>query len=192
MSSKIDIISGALLLLGHDSINALSDPGYPNRVAQNTYDNMVQTELTKSNWTFARVKVQLAQLTTDPVDEFDNAYQLPSDRLKVLFIRPRTRYKIYRDQIFTNVSGPLFLDYIANVGEAEWPPSFTQLCIYALAANWALPIRDGITTREILRSEYTDLARIARADDSTQNPQDPIRSNPFVAARLGNDHPAGF
>ncbi len=131
MSSKIDIISSALLLLGHDTINALTDPGYPNRVAQNTYDNMVQFELTKSNWTFARTKVQLAQLTTDPPDEFDNAYQLPSDKLKVLFIRPRTRYKIYGDQVWTNASGELFLDYIANVSEALWPPSFTA------AAAWS-------------------------------------------------------
>lgn len=192
MSSKIDIISSALLLLGHDSINSLTDPGYPNRVAQNTYDNMVQFELTKSNWTFARVKVQLAQLVTDPVDEFDNAFQLPADRLKVLFIRPRVRYKIYRDQIFTNASGPMFLDYIANVGEDEWPPSFTHMTILALAANWGLPIREGVITAKLLEARYNEASRTARTVDSTQNPQDPIRSNPFVAARLGNDHPAGF
>jgi len=190
--SKIDNISSALLLIGHDTLNSLDDPGYPNRVALNTYDNIVQTEISKSNWTFARIKVQLAQITTDPVDEFSNAFQLPSDRLRVLFIRPMSRYKIYRDQLFTNSSGPLFLDYIANVGEDEWPPPFTQMIVYALAANWGIPIRDGVTTREILRAEYTDLARAARADDSSQNPQDRIRSNPFVAARLGNDHPAGF
>ena len=192
MSSKIDIISSAFLLLGHDTINSLNDPGYTNRVAQNTYDNMVQFELTKSNWTFARVKAQLAQLTTDPIDEFANAFQIPSDRLKILFIRPSSRYKIYRDQIFTNAGGPLFLDYIANVGEDEWPPSFTQVAIFALAANWGIPIREGFTTRAALKEDYAEASRIARADDSTQNPQDPIRSNPFVAARLGNDHPAGF
>lgn len=184
--SKLDNISSALLLIGHDTLNSLNDPGYPNRVAVNTYDNIVQTEISKSNWTFARVKVQLAQLVTDPVDEFSNAYQLPSDRLRVLFIRPMSRYKIYRDKLFTNVGGTLFLDYIANVGEDEWPPSFTQMIIYALAANWAIPIRDGVTTKKELRAEYTDLARSARADDSSQNPQDRIRSNPFVAARLGH------
>ena len=192
MSSKVDIISSALLLLGHDSINSLTDPGYPNRVAQNTYDNMVQFELTKSNWTFARVKVQLGKLVTGPVDEFDNAFQLPADRLKVLFIRPRVRYKIYRDQIFTNASGPMFLDYIANVGEDEWPPSFTHMTILALASNWGLPIREGVITAKVLKENYIEASRTARTVDSTQNPQDPIRSNPFVAARLGNDHPAGL
>lgn len=192
MSSRIDIISSSLLVLGHDTINSLNDPGYPNRVAQNLYDNMVQFELTKSNWTFARTKVQLAQLTEGPVDEFDNAYQLPADKLKVLFIRPRTRYKIYGDQLWTNASGELFLDYIANVGEDRWPPSFTQMCIFALAANWGIPIREGFTTRAALKDDYTDASRTARTVDSTQAPQDPIRSNPFVAARLGNDHPAGF
>ena len=31
MTSKIDIISNALLLVGHDTINSLTDPGYPAR-----------------------------------------------------------------------------------------------------------------------------------------------------------------
>lgn len=190
--SKIDNISNALLLIGHDTINSLDDPGYPNRVAVNTYDIIVQTELTKSNWTFAHRKVQLAQLAEDPVDEFDNSFQLPTDMLKVWFIRPRSRYKIYGDKLYTNASGPLFLDYFANVGEDEWTPAFTMTVVYALAMNWGIPIRDGVITKTEMKREYIDLSRIARAADSMQEPQDPIRSNPFVAARLGNDHPAGF
>ena len=66
MSSKIDIISQALLLLGHDTINSLSDPGRVVRVAVSLYDDVKQDELTSSNWSFARFKVQLAQLTTAP------------------------------------------------------------------------------------------------------------------------------
>lgn len=190
--SKIDNISGALLLIGHDTINSLNDPGYPVRVAVNLYDDIVQSELTDSNWTFARKKVLLAQLTTDPLDEFDNAFQLPTDMLKVLFIRPRTRYKIYGDELFTNVGGSVFLDYISNVGEAEWTPTFVQMVKYALALNWGIPIKGGFTTTESLQKRYDIRAARARAADSSQNPQDPIRSNPFVAARLGNDHPAGL
>lgn len=184
--SKIDNISSALLLIGHDTINSLNDPGYPSRVAVNTYDAIVQAEITKSNWTFARRKVQLAQLTTDPVDEFDNAFQVPSDSLKILFIKPRSRYKIYGNQLYTNISGAVFLDYIANVGEDEWPPSFTLLIQYALATNWAIPIKEGLNTMDALRTKYVELARVARADDSSQNPQDRIASSPFVQARLGN------
>ena len=190
--SKIDNISSALLLIGHDTINSLNDPGYPSRVAVNTYDAIVQTELTKSNWTFARRKVQLAQLTTDPVDEFDNAFQIPADLLKVLFIKPRSRYKIYGKQLYTNSSGEIFLDYIANVGEDEWPPSFNLLIQYALATNWAIPIKEGLNTMDALRTKYIELARIARADDSSQNPQDRIASSPFVTARAGNGHAWGI
>lgn len=185
MSSKIDIISQALLLLGHDTINSLSDPGRVVRVAVSLYDDVKQDELTSSNWSFARFKVQLAQLTTAPPDEFTYAYQLPSDCLKVLFIKPRSRYKVYQDQIYTNSNGPLYIDYIANVGEDRFTASFTRMLALSLAANYAIPIRDGFTTSQLLEQRYSAARARATQADSSQQTQDIIVSNPFIAARNG-------
>ena len=185
MANKIDIISNALVLLGHDTINSLSDPGRVVRVAVSLYDDIKEDELTSSNWTFAKVQAQLAKLTVGPIDEFENAYQLPSDLLKVLYIRPRVRYKIYGDKLFTNESGSVFINYIANVGEAMFPPSFARMLTFALAIDESIPIREGFTVSEVLDKRYLKHRGRATQADSSQTPQDRLASNPLLAARLG-------
>jgi len=185
MASKIDIISQALILLGHDAINSLTDPGRVVRVAASLYDQVKEEELTSSNWSFARFKVQLAQLTTAPIDEFTYAYQLPPDHLKTLFIKPRVRFKKYQDKIYTNANGPIYLDYIANVSESRFDPSFTRMLSLSLAANYAIPIREGFTTSQLLEQRYMKARNRATQADSSQQTQDRIVSNPFIAARYG-------
>lgn len=191
IASKIDIISRALLLTGHDTINSLTDPGRVVRVAVNLYDDAKETELKSSNWTFATFKAQLAKLTTDPLDEFQSAYQLPSDLLKVIKISPRARYKIYQDQLYTNQSGEIIIDYIANVGEARFTPDFSKMLQYALAYDYGIPIREEFTTVQLLEQRYLRARNRAVQNDSSQAPQDRIVSNPFIAARLGGNHGFG-
>lgn len=184
MASKIDIISNALLLLGHDTLQSLSEPGRVARVAINLYDDIKQTELTSSNWTFAKFKVQLSKLTTDPIDEFSSAYQLPADLLKVLWINPRVRYKVYQDQIYTNETGTIFMDYIANVSEARFSSTFSRMLSLSLAVNYGIPIREGITTSQLLETRYIRARHMATQADSSQNPQDRIAQAPFITVRF--------
>ena len=185
MASKINIISNALLLLGHDTINSLSDPGRVVRIAISLYDDIKQDELASSNWNFAKRKAQLAKLTTAPIDEFSNAYQLPSDLLKVLKIKPMVNYRLYGNQLYTNESGAIYIDYIANVGESEFTPSFSRMLSMALAVDESIPVREGFTTSQILAQRYQQRRNRATFMDSTQSPQDKIASSPFIHARFG-------
>ncbi len=185
MASKIDIISNALLILGHDTINSLSDPGRVVRIAVSLYDDIKEDELTSSNWTFAKQQAQLAKLSVGPIDQFESAYQLPSDLLKVLYITPRVRYKIYGDKLYTNESGAVFINYIANVSETMFTPTFSRMLSMALAVDESIPIREGFTTSQLLEQRYLKRRARATQTDSSQNPQDRIASNPLLAARLG-------
>lgn len=155
------------------------------RVAVALYDDAKQSELASSNWTFAKKKAQLAKLTVGPIDEFSSAYQLPADYLRALYIKPRVRYKIYGDQIYTNATGTLFLDYVANVSEDNFSPAFTKMFQYALAFDYGIPIREGFSVSEIEERRYQVARFRATQQDSSGNPQDKIASNPFVAARFG-------
>jgi hypothetical protein len=186
MATKLSIISNSLLILGHDVLTSLSDSGRVARIAINLYDDIKQDELTSSNWNFAKQKVQLAKLTTDPVDEFSSAYQLPSDLLKLLKITPRTNYRIYGDKLYTNESGVIFADYIANVGEETFPPTFSRMLSMALAADEAIPVREDFATSQLLEQRYIKRRNRAVQADSSQTPQDRIASNPFIAARQGS------
>ena len=176
---------------GHDTINTLNKAGYPQRVANNLYDDAKQTELASSNWTFARKKAQLAKLTTGPIDEFESAYQLPADLLKLLKVSPGGKYKLYGDQLFTNQSGEIFITYTANVPESAFTPAFTKMFQYALAYDYGIPIREGFSVSQLQEQRYITARRRATQIDSSQEPQDRIRSNPFIAARFGGGRGIG-
>ena len=88
MASKIDLISNALILIGDTPINSLTGGSRRETVANNLYDNIVQNELTKYRWGFARRKAQISRLTDTPVDPngWKSIYQLPTDNLEFLLI----------------------------------------------------------------------------------------------------------
>ena len=154
-------------------------------VARNLYDNVVQNELTKHRWGFARRKAQLSLTTETPIDDdYQSIYQLPSDLLVLIKINPNVNYQIYGDKLYTNLSQALHCDYISNVGEAEWPVYFAKMIEYALARDFASSITSSAAAGDRMDNEYLNASRIARAKDSMQHPQQPIVDRPFIQVRF--------
>ena len=185
MSSKIDLISSALVLIGDTTLNSLDDNSRQANVANSLYDNIVQNELTKHRWGFARRKAQLNLLVDEPIDdEWQSIYQLPSDLLVLIKLNPRSDYNIYGNKVYTNLSQALWIDYIKNVAESEWPVHFSKMIEYALAKDFATSIRDSSASRIEMSNEYVIASRMARYTDSQQHPQKPIVSRPFIDVRF--------
>jgi len=185
MASKIDLISNALILIGDPPINTLDGDSRAQTTAANLYDNVVKNELTKHRWGFARRKAQLSLLVDTPIDnEYSNAYQLPSDLLVLIKIKPRLGYQIYGDKLYTNFSQALYCDYISDVAESEWPVYFAKMIEYALARDFATAIRDSAASADRMAAEYLNASRMARYTDSQQHPQTPIIDRPFVDIRF--------
>jgi len=113
MATKIDLVSAALVLIGDTPINSLIGNSRAQQVANALYDSIVQNELTKHRWGFARAKAQLALTTDTPVDqEWQSIYQLPADILFLIKLYPSVNYQIYGNKVYTNNNGPLYCDYI--------------------------------------------------------------------------------
>ena len=144
MAEKIKLISNALILIGDLPVTSLSGNSRAETVANNLYDNIVQSEMSKYRWGFSRRTAQLAMTAETPVGtEYQNMYQLPADLINVIKLDPAVRYRIYGDKVYTNTSGPLYIDYTANVAESEWPVYFAKMIEYALAMDFAPSIRDS-------------------------------------------------
>jgi len=184
VASKIDLISNALILIGDKPLNSLTDNTRAAQVGSNLYDNIVQNELSKHRWGFARRKAQLS-LTTDAVvdSEYNSIYQLPTDLITLIKIKPNVNYQIYGDKVYCNLSSAVYCDYIANVAESEWPIYFSKMIEYALATDFASSIRDSASSADRMSSMYINASRMARATDSMQHPPTPMISNPFVSVR---------
>lgn len=185
MASKIDLISSALVLIGDAPINSLSTGGRAQEVANSLYDRIVANELSKHRWGFARAKAQLSLTTDTPADsEWRSIYQLPSDLITFIRIRPNVNYQIYGDKVYTNTAGALYCDYIYGAPESEWPEYFAQTIVYALALDFSTSIRDSSSIAGEMAARYENASRMARYTDSQQHPQQPILHNPFADVRF--------
>lgn len=186
MASKIDMVSNALILIGDNPINSLTGNSKAQVVASNLYDSIVQSELSKHRWGFARRKAQLAKTTETPIDsDYNSIHQLPTDLIALIKTNPNTNYQILGSKIYSNIGNNKFtIDYIANVPESEWPVYFVEMIQYALARNFATAIRDSSASRVEMTNEYTNASRMARYTDSQQHPITPIQDHPFVNVRF--------
>jgi hypothetical protein len=185
MASKIDLVSAALVIVGDKPINTLVGNSRAQQVANALYDNVVQNELSKHRWGFARTKAQLSLTTDTPVDdEWRSIYQLPSDLITLIKIKPNVPYQILGDKVYCNLSQKLTCDYIYNAPESEWPVYFSKMVEYALALDFARSIRDSGGAQADIAAQYTNASRMARFTDSQQHPQTPIVNRPFVNVRF--------
>lgn len=184
-TSKIDLISAALVLIGDKPVNSLTGNDRRQQVANALYDSVKEAELSKHRWGFARKKAQLSLTTETPVDdEWQSIYQLPTDLITLIKLKPNVNYQVLGDKVYTNLSQALYCDYIYNTSESEFPAYFTKLMQYALAVEFSTSIRDSSAAQANMASLYNDTARMARYTDSQQHPQTPIQHRPFINVRF--------
>ena len=184
MAEMIKLISNALILIGDLPVTSLSGNSRAETVANNLYDNIVQNELSKFRWGFARRKAQLALTTDTPIgNEWRQIYQLPTDLITLINVNQAIPYQIYSDKLHCNYNGSLYIDYTANVAEGEFPVYFAKMIEYALAMDFATSIRDSSASLSENASKYANASRMARFTDSQQHPTEPLRSQPFIAVR---------
>jgi len=184
MATKIELISNALILIGDLPITSLSGNTRAQTVANNLYDNIVQNEMTKFRWGFARKIARINKLPSSPAgNEWQSIYELPTDLLFLIKINPRVNYALFGSQVYCNSDGALYADYIHNAVEAEWPVYFQQMIQYRLAMDFAPAIRDSASAMEANAVQYENASRMARFTDSQQYPVVPLSSAPFITTR---------
>ena len=66
MADKLSLINNALILIGDTPLDSLTDGTRAQIVATSLYDNIVENELSKHRWGFARKKAELAKDVTRP------------------------------------------------------------------------------------------------------------------------------
>lgn len=181
MASDVSMCNNALLLIGHSGISALSE----NVHAEAFYLTTYQDVLTQHRWNFATLKAQLAQLVGEPLFEYKYKYQLPAGLLIIDRTYPSSNYKIYQDELHSNLN-QVQIEYRYQVGEGYLPPYFVVLMEYCLAAKFAVPVTESETKADLYRKFYNDQLVRAKFLDAQSVPQDPVSHNPFLDVRGGD------
>ena len=142
--TDIDVASQALVLIGANPISDFESGSTEALVANNIYETIVKSALTRSRWRFASGQVTLSRLTNTPVARYDSAYQKPTSPKMlalhaVLVNSVNIEFDIYEDKIFTNASEDyvVTLDYTYRSATIDWPPYFVRALIYDLAGVFA-------------------------------------------------------
>jgi len=161
-TTKIDICSTALVMIGANTITSFSDNSTEANVCNTVYEDIVKSSLTRHRWRFATEQQQLSLLANAPTGRYAYAYQLPTSPELIQLITLTVNdfvipYERYGDKVFLDNYGStstVICDYIFRQDEAEFPPHFILALQYQLASLFAGSIaRDSGMIRQ-----FSDMA----------------------------------
>ncbi|MHB1231586.1 MAG: hypothetical protein ACYCZQ_03245 [Burkholderiales bacterium] len=164
-ASTVAICNQALLGLGANLINSLSENSIESNACNVVWDNARRTTLSMNSWSFARKRIELGQDTTAPVFEYLYRYTLPSDLLRLVMVYQNTDYKIEERSIVTNAN-TCFIKYIFdNTDPATWPDYFSDLMAARLRLDLAYALTRSNTQITTSAQLFQNALRVARTLD---------------------------
>jgi hypothetical protein len=192
VASDIDIASNALLLIGDSPISSFSEEGAGATVAAALYPDTYDKLLSEHPWSFAFKEQQLNRLSEapDPLTNFNNAFQLPTDLIRLWAILPHSNYVIVGSLLYSNQE-ELLARYIFRPPETSLPPHFVKFFEYALASDFAISVTEDIQKAQYYAAKSQVAGAKARSVDSQGRPQIGIIDSPFVDVRMGGDTLSG-
>lgn len=181
-ATKIQMISNALVLCGEKPLSSLSDNRYGATVGANLFETLYENEIQSNRWRFACTKRQLGQLTSSPLNEWQNVFQLPSDMLLPLGAYPRCEYEIYGNHVYTNAAS-FALEYMFKPEVSSVPSYFNLLMVYQLAQNMIKPITESDNAVTLMTKAYVRQRGVAMFADAQGRPNKAIVDSPFTQVR---------
>jgi len=174
----VQLCARALLKVGAQPITSLEENTAEAEIASLLYGTCRDSLLSGHPWSFATAQVQLAKLDESPRADFENAFSLPGDFLRVLSAghgqsgRGRgVAYRIQERRLHANAE-TLMLTYVFRPDESAFPAFFDQALICRLAAEFCLPLTENTARTEMLaKAAELEFARARTIDGQQQTPQ---------------------
>lgn len=190
----LSCMSAALVLAGEKPLNSITDPRYGAQVVAALTDMIYENELQANPWRFSCKKAALSQLNQTPINEWQYAWQIPTDCLSVIGfwgVGPDKLYEIYGGNVlYTNiVSNPsvapasLILEYQFKPDPSTLPSYFTLLLTLAIAKHIVKPISESDSARTKCEQAYNQQRSMAMFADARQRPNRPLQHRPFIQVR---------
>lgn len=175
--SKTNIVSLAVMLLGHKPIQTLDNADDLVTAAEQAYDLLLPSVLATGNWRFS---MTISQLSLSPMipplqTGFQNIYLLPAGYLKNIRIIPQNYvYEIYSNsQIWCNwgTQTPVYMEYAFLPDVAQLPPWFVNYFIYEIASFLCLNNAQKPDYYQVMEAKRITQLAMAAATDAQNRPQ---------------------
>jgi hypothetical protein len=184
-SSAVAICNSALIKLGEPNlITSLSDQTKAARLCNQLYETLRDDVLRAHPWNFALARVELAQITAPVLFEFDHAYQLPADCLRVVKVDGDFEYKIEGRHLLTNHPEVNIL-YVKQVTDpGEYDTNFQEALSCRIAMEIAYAMTNSNTVAEQMESLYQRRLSDARTFDAQEGTPDQIEATEWLYSRF--------
>lgn len=193
--SEVSIVNRALARLGSDPITSLSASDTKSGRCNQLYGSCRDELLAGHPWNFAMTRAALPALTDAPVWDYDYAYELPVNCLRVWRIdgHPLAKWKVEGRTIVTDLTAPLNILYIAQITDtAQFSTGFAFALSMRLAAELAMPLTQNATMFEAMATEADRQLRRAKSADAMEGLPDQVYADTFNEARFYGAVPSWY
>lgn len=193
--SDVDIANAALIDLGHEQIQSFFDDSDQARAINAIYAMNRDRTLAAHPWNFATKRLSLAAaVITLNTEEWSNAYLLPTDSLRVLYIEPLgTPFRVENGYILTNSTSPVQCPVIFRITD---PGIFSVNFVSALQYRLSASLCNAITARRGNAQDYWRLyqneLQEARTTDGQEGWEPRERDSPIGFARISGSNVSAF
>lgn len=185
--NDVALCSRALIRIGAQPITSFDDGTAESEIAGAIFAPIRDALLSAYAWSFASGQIALNQLMSDPVADYQNAFELPSDFLRAISAGAGGKgrglnFRIAKSELHTDAS-EVVLSYIFRPAEEDFPPYFDAALIARLAAEFTIPLTESTTRAEAMfRLAEQEYAR-ARQIDAQQDTPGRIERFTLIDAR---------
>jgi hypothetical protein len=199
LASQVDICNYAMTILGEQPITSLLDNTPRARALNAIYQTQRQKEIATHFWNFSIKRTQLAALTTAPLYQFTQAYQLPADFLKIIDVGNQypsidlsdyigaddSQWAIEGQTLVCNYPAPLYLRYCADVtDEGQFDPCFVVALACALAERTAEMLTQNTAKCQKAAQQYKQALLDAVRTDAMQIPPKKPNDDTWMISRI--------
>ena len=167
--------------MGKSPINSFQESGDLARLCSNLYATERDSLLRENDWNCAIKRDLLAPVADSPPFGFASQFALPSDFLRMVSIddyrigSPNCRdFRIEGRRILASGTVLPIVYVFRNDQESTWDAKLIELMTARMLWKLAYPVTQSTTLRDELKSEYTQMARMARSIDSQENPSEAL------------------
>lgn len=186
--SEVTICNSALNKLGASTILSLDDNTREAKLCKRQYP-LVRNRLLRSHpWNFAIARVELAETTGDPLFEFTNSFQLPTDCLRVLGIDNNDigdiKFKIEGRLLLVNTTSVKIKYITNNITPSNFDSNFVEILAYDLAAEIAYPLVQSVSLAGQMKALAQEELRSTRLYDAQEGSQDELEAEEWLVSRF--------
>jgi hypothetical protein len=169
MTSTINLINRAFILLGGQGINSFEDATNEAEIAGALFESVYEDVLTESRWNFATKNKVLNRLseTESTVEDWKYSFLLPPDML-LLNKANIGVFDIQGDKLYCNYPD-VEIEYTFKPEVSNLPPWFLKALEYRLASEFAIPLTGDQNKAGYYFQMYVTKLKKSRYNDASSD-----------------------